>query len=126
MVRRKVDALNRACREWAEAHGMPDWNDREWLQRLRETFGKWCPEWLEKRLAKLSEEEQPPRWIPRIERMPERLTMILGLTTDGKGRPYPVLCFWDAYTGWRTPLGVEIELCRITHWLPLPPVPQEL
>lgn len=79
------------------------------------TFG--CDECLKRdALAYIKQlESQIPRWIPVEERLPaERKTVLV--VADGM---VDIACFsengWGLYT---------LELCTITHWMPLPEPPK--
>ena len=59
-----------------------------------------------------------PRWIPVTERLPEvggYLVSILGVSTD---------CAIRTPLGWML-YGETSPTARVTHWMPLPPSPQE-
>lgn len=73
--------------------------------------------------------DKVPEWIPVSERLPEPEKMVL-LTVSGKFKNIP---FVDAYElgefdtdeGWILEMWPEWKDPKVTHWMPLPELPEE-
>ena len=73
--------------------------------------------------------ENVPEWIPVSERLPEPEKMVL-LTVSGK---FKNISFVDAYElgefdtdeGWILEMWPEWKDPKVTHWMPLPELPEE-
>lgn len=73
--------------------------------------------------------DKVPEWIPVSERLPEPEKMVL-LTVSGK---FKNISFVDAYElgefdtdeGWILEMWPEWKDPKVTHWMPLPELPEE-
>lgn len=73
--------------------------------------------------------DKVPEWIPVSERLPEPGKMVL-LTVSGK---FKNISFVDAYElgefdtdeGWILEMWPEWKDLKVTHWMPLPELPEE-
>ena len=71
--------------------------------------------------ARIAELEEKQRWIPVSERLPE-----IGFTglcqVAGNGYVIARYAPYDSEGGWTSD---EIGYCFVSHWMPLPPPPEE-
>lgn len=74
--------------------------------------------------AWLARSAQPsaPAWVAVETKLPTDSSRVLVVVTD-EGAPITGRFLGDQ-SGWMLP-GGRIDGCRVTHWQPLPPLPQE-
>lgn len=73
---------------------------------------------LEQRLAKA--ESKIPKWIPVSEALPPCFNSVLAIRKNCTGRPYYATMYRD--NNWCD--IVSTEFIDVTHWMPLPEVPE--
>jgi hypothetical protein len=118
------DAIAR-CRAWQAEHDYQttDWNQHQEVMASIVSYAREIIALAElppRQRLKVVKRELP-RWRPETDR-PGPGIMVLLCTAKGAH----LIGFWDEGSGWLVPTRMDLEEGTVTHWMPLPALPESV